>query len=135
MKQITHLFLLKFIWRSILFLVLLFTRSSKKLFWFCPVLNYFYFFIVSILLVCQMYSAIIEKKICHHNYSITCLSKRWCRSDNFTIYVYLCNLSFKLQDVIQYFIWSRFRASLVPTCKMLLRVCVIKVVSYCRTYL
>ena len=31
------------------------------MFWFRPLFNYFYFFIVSILIVCQMYNTIIEK--------------------------------------------------------------------------
>ena len=65
MKQITYIFLLKFIWRSTLFLALLFTRSSKELFWFPPVfilLLLLLFLIISILLVCQMYNAIMEKK-------------------------------------------------------------------------
>ena len=62
MKQITYLFLLTLIWQRILFLVLLFTRCSKELFWFGPVFKLFSFFIDSIQFVWQMCNAIIEKK-------------------------------------------------------------------------
>ena len=61
--MITYLFLLKFIWLSILDSTFLLTRSSKKLFCSRPDFVLFLFiFIIKILFVSQMCNAIIEKK-------------------------------------------------------------------------
>ena len=64
-----------------------------------------------------------DKHYCQLIYSITCIpivkAIRQHRNDDFTIYFYLSNLSFKFQDLIQYSFVRRTKALLVLTCKMI----------------